>query len=385
MYDRTLAADCSRRLEAIRTCLDESERDVERLAEQALRFRRIRALADRFRWLLRGRRGLEGSVPVESLRSALDRAASRIRADFDDLDALVGDLRRLESAVASAKTLLRADMKDEWLAPRDGKAAQMYEGADRRLEEVAADVERGEEAVDILADHAVRYCDDIRLVGSIMLAEAHVDEDIEGAFKEFAELLSEYREESRLDDFPAEADAYAELTIIQSKMARMRYAPRLVGKSIVAVAGGFSSGKSSFINSLIGAESSLLPTRITPTTSIPTYVHHVPDAPLDISSFNKAGGKKQLDERTRRAITHDFEKMYGIALKEIVDRVVVSTPDLAVWSRVAFVDTPGYTNPEADQVQRRDVDLTLDEVLAAHHLVWVIDCERGTLLAGDVE
>ena len=379
-----VGADCSSHLEAIRTCLEESGRDVRRLAEQALRFRRIRALADRLRSLLPGSVGQEGPVSVESTRSALDRAASRIHADLDDVDALVGDLRRLESATESAKMLL-ADMKDEWLAPRDGKTAQMCEVADRRLAEVDADVERGGEAVDTLACHAAGYRDDIRLVGSIMSAKAPRDEDIEGAIKEFDELLSEYRKESRLDNFPAEAEAYAELTIIQSKMARVRYARLLAGKNIVVVAGGFSSGKSSFINSLIGTESNLLPTRITPTTSIPTYVQHVPDTPLDISSFNKGGGKKQLDEPTLRAITHDFERKYGIALKEIVDRVVVSTPDLAAWNRLAFVDTPGYTNPEGDHGQRRDVELTLNEVLAAHYLVWLIDCERGTLLGGDVE
>ena len=360
-----IAEDCVACLEGIRTRLEESERDVERLSEQAMRFPRVRAFVDRLLSLLPSTSGPEHPVPVEATCSALDRLASRNRRDLDEVIVLVEDLRRavsaldrhgsqLASAVESAKVLL-AENGEAQLAVRD------------------------------LAGHAKRYRDDIRLVGSIMSAEAHVNEDIDDAFNEFSGLLSEYREESRLDNFPAEADAYAELMIVQSKMTRVRFAPRLAGKNIVAIAGGFSSGKSSFINSLIGSESRLLPTRITPTTSIPTYVHHVPDTPLAISSFNQAGGKKQLDERTLRAITHDFEGKYGIALKQIVDRVVVSTPELAAWARIAFVDTPGYTNPEGDRIRRRDVDLSLNEMLSAHYLVWVIDGERGTLLERDVE
>ena len=48
----------------------------------------------------------------------------------------------------------------------------------------------------------------------------------------------------------------------------------LYKKSSVAVGGGCSSGKSSFINSLINDKKVKLPEGINPTTAIPTYVMH---------------------------------------------------------------------------------------------------------------
>lgn len=52
-----------------------------------------------------------------------------------------------------------------------------------------------------------------------------------------------------------------------------------------------------------------------------------------------------IDAGTFQLLTHDFETDYHIALKQIVKRVVTSTPSLGAWTKVAFVDTPGYTNP----------------------------------------
>ena len=45
---------------------------------------------------------------------------------------------------------------------------------------------------------------------------------------------------------------------------------KLIGKNIVALGGGFSSGKSAFLNSILGCE--LLPSDISPSTSVPTYL-----------------------------------------------------------------------------------------------------------------
>lgn len=45
---------------------------------------------------------------------------------------------------------------------------------------------------------------------------------------------------------------------------------KLIGKNIVALGGGFSSGKSSFLNALMGK--SVLPADIDPSTSVPTYI-----------------------------------------------------------------------------------------------------------------
>lgn len=45
---------------------------------------------------------------------------------------------------------------------------------------------------------------------------------------------------------------------------------RLIGKNIIALGGGFSSGKSSFLNAIMGRN--VLPSDIDPSTSVPTYI-----------------------------------------------------------------------------------------------------------------
>lgn len=387
---------CADGLKQVQGRLLESEIHVARLMDEAKRFRRLRTLIDSLRSLFARRISPATATSLDSVRNALERAASANRTTLEKTGALHQDLRQavdardrhgsqLASAIGAARTVL-TEAGEPQLPTSERVASKMCEAARAELRRAVADVARSEEAVHALAEHARRYQDDILLIGSIMCAETPMAEGIEQAFVEFDALLLRYREEAQQDDFPAEAEAFEDLQDVRSKMARVRFAPRLAGKNVVAVAGGFSSGKSSFINSLIGPDSHLLPTQTTPTTSIPTYVHYVPDTPLEIACFNNAGGKHMLDdERKLHAITHDFEEKYSIPLKQIVDRLVVCTPDLVNWRRVAFVDTPGYTNPEGDGGERRDEDVALREVVSANYLVWVVDCERGTLVDTDVQ
>lgn len=255
----------------------------------------------------------------------------------------------------------------------------------RVLRAVHNDLSRTRAATDGFSTQAQRRDNAIRLIGSIMSAQAECAPEVDAAFGEFERLLSDYREEARYDNFPAEADAYSDLLLVKSRLSRIRLAPRLSRKNIVAVAGGFSSGKSSFINSLIGVEPDVLPTNITPTTSIPTFVFHNPDAALEICVFNENGGRQLIDAKALESLTHDFERDYGIPLRKIVNRLVVSAPDTGRLTRVAFVDTPGYSNPRGESGRGSDEQVALKEILSAEFLVWIIDCERGALSRHDLD
>ena len=228
--------------------------------------------------------------------------------------------------------------------------------------------------------------DQIGLLGNIMAAKPDVTAKIESNYREFKFLLSEFEMEARKDNFPDELQVYTSLLAIKSKLARIRIVPQLAKKHIIAVAGGFSSGKSSFINSLVGQASNLLPADITPTTSIPTYVYHKPNTLVEISSFNKMGGKQILDEQILHTISHKFDEYFEIPLNMIIDRIVVNIPELKYWERISFVDTPGYTYTTAGQgeVNLSESDVTTEEVLSSHYLIWLVDCEKGTLTDTDI-
>ena len=238
-------------------------------------------------------------------------------------------------------------------------------------------------------DQAARLGDVVGLLGGLTSANHTTSNaDCEHHYREFEGLLAnEYRAFASRENYPREADAYAELHKVFARCSELRLAPRLAKRNICAVAGGFSSGKSSFLNALIGER--ILPTQITPTTSIPTYIFHVDDE-LSVEAFNHLGGGVPIDASMFKKMTHDFKRYHGIELKRLVHRVSICTPKLQEWKNLALIDTPGYTNPEdnaaggADGGEQRDEDIALANVLKSQFLIWVVDCEKGTLPEQDI-
>lgn len=208
---------------------------------------------------------------------------------------------------------------------------------------------------------------------------------IDAHLQEFEQLLDvDYHQLALEDDYPAEAEAFADLDAVRDRMHEIRLAPRIASRNLCAVAGGFSSGKSSFLNALIGGDEELLPTRITPTTSIPTFIFNVKDAGQSINVFNHHGGDIQVEPEMLSKMTHDFKQEYGIELKRLVDRVSINTPKLEACPNVALVDTPGYTNPDEADGDTSDEEMALRAIWQSRFLIWLVDCEKGTLPEQDV-
>ena len=225
----------------------------------------------------------------------------------------------------------------------------------------------------------------VKLTANVLSAH-HTVGASEVDFREFERLLSrDYRDYARRENYPGEADALASLTNIFERMRQLRLAPHLASKHICAVAGGFSSGKSSLLNRLIG--DNLLPEGLLATTAIPTYVADSEEDWVTIVAFSNSGGSTEVEPQTLQEMMHGFASRdgldAGIPWREIVDRVSLRTPKLRTWGRIAFVDTPGHTNSDVGGDQ--DEQVAMREVLTSRFLIWVIDCEKGTLPAEDVQ
>ena len=228
----------------------------------------------------------------------------------------------------------------------------------------------------------------VGLLGALTSASRTLDADIDGHYHNFQALLAnDYRDFASRENYPQEADAYSDLQKIFARLGELRIAPRLANMNICAVAGGFSSGKSSFLNALIGKK--ILPTHIDPTTSIPTYIFHV-DGTSRVDAFNHYGGDVEIDAGVFKEMTHDFKRNHKIELKRLVHRVSIYTQALSSWANLALIDTPGYSNPEDGRVStnggtgQRDEDIALANVLKSQFLIWVVDCENGTLPEQDI-
>ena len=93
-------------------------------------------------------------------------------------------------------------------------------------------------------------------------------------------------------DFKYEYDKFKEFILYN----------QLIGKNIVALGGGFSSGKSSFLNSIL--KQKVLPSSIDPSTSVPTYI--VNDESEYVYGINIFNNEVQLDKSNLKSISHGF-------------------------------------------------------------------------------
>lgn len=190
---------------------------------------------------------------------------------------------------------------------------------------------------------------------------------------------------------PNEADLFQRLKNALADLEDAAEFPVLINKKVVAVAGGFSAGKSRFINSLIGSD--LLPTDPRPTTVIPTYIVNGQEAD-SMYALNTFKERVALDPEAVKAISHDFNRVYGVGFSHVVDVMIMESRSFA-HSNIALLDTPGYSNPDSVGKQEEkdgmlrgdntDEKKALEHLRHVDHLIWVVDIVKGTLTESDIQ
>ncbi|GAA7709639.1 acyl carrier protein [Helicobacter pylori] len=150
--------------------------------------------------------------------------------------------------------------------------------------------------------------------------------------------------------------------------------PSLFQKSMVAVGGGFSAGKSSFLNNVLGLK---LPIGLDKTTAIPTYCLKGEREVLMGCSQN--GGMVELPYLT---FDHKFLNSFGFDLKEIMPFMLLSAPSVP-FEFLCFIDTPGY-NPSNQGYTGGDRQASEEYLANTKYILWVIDCQHGTIQSDDL-
>lgn len=165
---------------------------------------------------------------------------------------------------------------------------------------------------------------------------------------------------------------------------------RTNGKSsrTIAVGGGFSSGKSSFLNSLTGI-GSILPTGIEPVSMINTYLNCSNTTnKLIVKGRNIKGDLVLLDKEVLDCIQHSSKsKVY---VTTVLDTLYIDIPSAGSPNHIdglTFVDTPGYNNSEAANLENSttDRDTAVEALSSADAIIWCIDIEAGTITQRDIE
>lgn len=156
--------------------------------------------------------------------------------------------------------------------------------------------------------------------------------------------------------------------------------PAVSEKVLVAFGGGFSAGKSTLINTLLGERILLASTN--PTTAIPTYI--LQGEQKYFSALNMHQQKIVLSEEEFATLTHDQEDEYQSHLAYLLETVFVTRDDFP-WKNIAFVDTPGYSKPDdANWTGRTDEQVARTQLNIAQVIVWAMSVESGNISEDDL-
>ncbi|MFP6200687.1 dynamin family protein [Helicobacter pylori] len=182
---------------------------------------------------------------------------------------------------------------------------------------------------------------------------------------------------SGVDSLKEKEIALLMLQEIKKELQLVASYPSLFQKTIVAVGGGFSAGKSTFLNNLLGLKLKL-PEDMNPTTAIPTYC--LKGKKEVLMGFSQNGGMVELPHL---AFDHQFLKSLGFNLKEIMPFMLLSAPSVP-FEFLCFIDTPGY-NPGNQGYTGGDEQASKESLKHAEHILWLVSCEHGELHKDDLE
>ncbi len=182
---------------------------------------------------------------------------------------------------------------------------------------------------------------------------------------------------SGVDSLKEKEIALLMLQEIKKELQLVASYPSLFQKTIVAVGGGFSAGKSTFLNNLLGLKLKL-PEDMNPTTAIPTYC--LKGKKEVLMGFSQNGGMVELPHL---AFDHQFLESLGFNLKEIMPFMLLSAPSVP-FEFLCFIDTPGY-NPGNQGYTGGDKEASKESLQHAKHILWLISCERGGIESDDLE
>ncbi|GAA8569156.1 acyl carrier protein [Helicobacter pylori] len=182
---------------------------------------------------------------------------------------------------------------------------------------------------------------------------------------------------SGVDSLKEKEIALLMLQEIKKELQLVASYPSLFQKTIVAVGGGFSAGKSTFLNNLLGLKLKL-PEDMNPTTAIPTYC--LKGKKEVLMGFSQNGGMVELPHLT---FNHQFLKSLGFNFKEIMPFMLLSAPSVP-FEFLCFIDTPGY-NPGNQGYTGGDKEASKESLKHAKHILWLISCEHGGIESDDLE
>lgn len=204
------------------------------------------------------------------------------------------------------------------------------------------------------------------------------------AFQEFLAEFVKFSNDENL--YEREAEAILRLQAVGEELRLLGRVPLFREKSIIAVAGGFSSGKSSLITSFFDPGSRItLPIGVDPVTAIPTYIASGPTT--SVIGFPSHGGTVEIPRELFAQMRHEFLASLGFDLRHILPFIMLQTIWRKPWENLCFIDTPGYNAPTmGGRTTAADDRTTAEALCQADAVLWVIGIDaNGEISFDDLE
>lgn len=188
---------------------------------------------------------------------------------------------------------------------------------------------------------------------------------------------------NRVTVLPNEAEQVIKIRAVDDELRLAESLKAFSERTIIAVAGGFSSGKSSFISSLFENEALSLPIGIEPVTAIPTYVFHADK--LNINGYPSDGGCFEIPQEMYARLSHRFVEEFGFNLRDLLPFISLEVP-MKSYKNLAFIDLPGYNPGDRDGSTSGDRSASEEYITQAQALIWMIGLDsNGTIPRDDLD
>ncbi|MEI0538805.1 dynamin family protein [Brachyspira pulli] len=150
-------------------------------------------------------------------------------------------------------------------------------------------------------------------------------------------------------------------------------------KNIVSVGGGFSAGKSSFINTLFDNNNdTTLPTGDLPMTSIPSYIIDSDEAFIECLTLNNKKVKIDKEIFDKISVKNNSEEDYNNQLnpKNIIKHFYINDKLKKEVKNICFIDTPGYDPAKGT---KEDRETAIEYISNTNNLIFVINIDDGDI------
>ena len=211
------------------------------------------------------------------------------------------------------------------------------------------------------------------------------DKIFEEAMLNFDNAVLKFQDFTIYDDLPNVKRIIDILASIKDIITEIYLNIEIKKRTSIAVGGGFSAGKSEFLNTLLNL-GDLLPTDISWTTSVPTYILH--DENESKVAYTKRGSIISLTNEEFQRFKHgedENDSTKFIDFSNLIEYLAVSH-NMSVYSNLVFFDTPGYSKKdEAYLEMESDAVKARRQINLADGFFWVFDVDNGTIRKSDLD